>query len=110
MAHRHSLRSYLTLSRSDPVPYVLSAVCRQEAHSVRPYLQSPGTAVRLTAGAFLLRFASADGEKRDRGEQTRQTGKESERSMNMLYKSSTVNVRSADADQPIRVLIYNNLR
>lgn len=58
--------------------------------------------------------ASADGERRDR-EQTRQAGKEgekrreSERSMNMLYKSSPVNVRSADADQPIRVLIYNNL-
>lgn len=46
-------RSYLTLSRSDPVPYVLSSVCRQEALSVRPYLQSPGTAVRLTTGAFL---------------------------------------------------------
>lgn len=98
--------------RSDPVPYVLSAVCRQEALSVRPFLQSPGTAVRLTAGAFLLRSASADGERRDRGEQTSQTGKEGKKTQgkNILYKSSTVNVWSADADQPMSVLICDNMR
>ncbi len=48
-------------------------------------------------------------ERRDRGEQT---GKEGEKTQgkNILYKSSTVNVRSADADQPMSVSICNNTR
>lgn len=83
---------------------------RQEAHSVRPYLQSPGTAVRLTAGAFLPQLMErGEIESRHGRQGERERKGESERSMNMLYKSSPVNVRSADADQPIRVLIYNNL-
>lgn len=58
---KQSLRSYLTS--------VLSAVCRQEARSVRPYLQSPGTAARLTAGAFLPQLI-------ERGEIEEERGKE----------------------------------
>ncbi|KAK9980123.1 hypothetical protein ABG768_013517 [Culter alburnus] len=70
----------------------------------------------LQYGSQLVHSCSALPQLMERGEieesrhgRQRKKRRESERSMNMLYKSSTVNVRSADADQPIRVLIYNNL-